>query len=51
MAHLKNKVKIVVKGFAEKEGVDYEENFSPIEKWATIWTLFALATQKVMKFH
>eukprot|EP00253_Pinus_taeda_P027245 PITA_27245 len=40
----KHKVKLVEKGFAQKEGVDYEETFSPTAKWATIRTLFALAT-------
>eukprot|EP00253_Pinus_taeda_P003450 PITA_03450 len=42
----KHKARLVEKGFAQKEGVDYEETFSPTAKWATIWTLFALVTQK-----
>eukprot|EP00253_Pinus_taeda_P024629 PITA_24629 len=36
------KSRLVEKGFAQKEGVDYEETFAPTTKWATIWTLFAL---------
>jgi len=32
----KHKANLVGKGFAQKEGVNYEDNFSPIEKWATI---------------
>eukprot|EP00253_Pinus_taeda_P003729 PITA_03729 len=47
----KHKGRLVVKGFAQKEGVDYEENFSPITKWDTIWTLFSLAVQNGWKFH
>jgi hypothetical protein len=31
-----------VEGFVEKEGIKYEENFSPTEKWATIRALLAL---------
>ena len=39
----KHKARLVAKCFAQKEAVNYEETFSPIAKWATIWTLFALA--------
>eukprot|EP00253_Pinus_taeda_P004154 PITA_04154 len=41
----KHKVRLVEKGFAQKEGINYEDTFSPIEKWATIRTLFALSAQ------
>ena len=37
-----HKSSLVEKGFRNKEGVDYEDTFSPTAKWATIWTLFAL---------
>jgi hypothetical protein len=39
-----HKVRLMAKGFAQKEGIDYEDTFSPIEKWTTIRTLFSLAT-------
>eukprot|EP00253_Pinus_taeda_P025951 PITA_25951 len=41
----KHKAMLVEKGFAQKEGVDYEETFSPTTRWATIRTLFALTAQ------
>eukprot|EP00253_Pinus_taeda_P013832 PITA_13832 len=47
----KHKSKLVAKGFAQKEGVNYEENFSPTTKWATIQTLFALTFQNGWKVH
>ena len=47
----KHKARLVAKGFAQKEGVDNEEIFAPTAKWATIWTLFALAAQKGWKVH
>eukprot|EP00253_Pinus_taeda_P017718 PITA_17718 len=47
----KHKARLVEKGFAQKEGVDYEETFAPIAKWATIQTLFALVAQNGWKVH
>eukprot|EP00253_Pinus_taeda_P018646 PITA_18646 len=41
----KHKARLGAKGFAQEEGVDYEETFAPTAKWATIRTLFALAAQ------
>jgi hypothetical protein len=47
----KQKARLVGKGFAQKEGVDYEETFAPTEKWATICTLFSMAAQNGWKIH
>lgn len=47
----KCKVRLVAKGYIQKEGVYYIETFSPIEKWSTIRTLFFLAAQKWWKIH
>jgi len=47
----KHKDRLVEKVFSQKEGVDYEETFSPTAKWATIRTLFALTAQNNWKVH
>jgi hypothetical protein len=47
----KHKARLMEKGFAQKEGVDYEESFSPTKKWATIYTLFSMATQNGWKIY
>ena len=47
----KHNVRFLEKGFPHKEGVEYEETFSPTTKWATIRTLFALAAQNGWKVH
>jgi hypothetical protein len=47
----KHKSRFMAKELAHKEGVDYEENFSPTTKWATIRTLFSMAAQNGWKIH
>ncbi|NHW78368.1 hypothetical protein HA391_26290, partial [Escherichia coli] len=36
------KVRLVAKGFAQKEGVDYNEIFSPVVKDTSIWVILSL---------
>eukprot|EP00253_Pinus_taeda_P036646 PITA_36646 len=47
----KHKDRLVEKGFAQKEGVDYEETFCTTTKWATIRALFSLVAQNSWKVH
>jgi hypothetical protein len=47
----KHKTRFMEKVFAQEEGVDYEETFSPTAKWATIRTLFSMVAQNGWKIH
>lgn len=47
----KNKAKLVVKGYSQKPGVDFNETFTLVARLDTIRTLIALATQKRWKLH
>ncbi|GJZ60536.1 retrovirus-related pol polyprotein from transposon TNT 1-94 [Tanacetum coccineum] len=47
----KHKARLVVKGYAQKQGVDYSEVFAPVARWDTIRTIFAFAAQRGMKIH
>ncbi|KAD3641836.1 hypothetical protein E3N88_31060 [Mikania micrantha] len=42
----KYKARLVVKGYAQKEGVDYGEVFAPVARWDTIQILLAIAAKR-----
>ncbi len=41
-------VKLVVQGFTETYGVDYDQTFSPVVKFESIWTVLSLCAQQDM---
>ena len=47
----KHKARLVVKGYAQKQGLDYSEVFATVARWDTIRTIFAFAAQRGMKIH
>lgn len=49
--YVKFKARLVVKGYAQKEGVDYYEVFAPVAHWDTIRTLLAIAAQRGWKVY
>ena len=47
----RHKARLVAQGFAQKQGLDYDETFSPVVRFESLRTVIALAVQKGMKMH
>nr|GEV22050.1 retrovirus-related Pol polyprotein from transposon TNT 1-94 [Tanacetum cinerariifolium] len=43
---IRNKSRLVAKGYAQKEGVDFEESFAPVARLEVVWLFIAYATHK-----
>nr|GEW00303.1 hypothetical protein [Tanacetum cinerariifolium] len=42
----RNKARLIAKGYAQKEGIDFEESFAPVARWEDVWIFFAYAAHK-----
>ena len=47
----KYKAIFVAKGFSQKEGINYEETFSPVARYTSIRTIMALASMMKWDLH
>jgi hypothetical protein len=47
----KHKARFVARGFSQKEGIDHEETFAPVERYTSIRTIIVLATKMKWKLH
>ena len=45
----KHKARFVARGFSQKEGIDYEENFAPLSRYTSIRSVLSMAF--VMKWN
>jgi Reverse transcriptase (RNA-dependent DNA polymerase) len=48
---IKYKSRIVAQGFTQIEGLDYDETFAPVAKFASICAIMALATEHDLEIH
>jgi hypothetical protein len=47
----KHKAIFVARGFSQKEGIDYEETFSPVAIYTSIRTIISLEEKMKWKLH
>lgn len=47
----KYKARFIARGFSQKEGIDFDENFAPVERYTSIRSIISLASILGWKLH
>ncbi|KAK3719576.1 hypothetical protein QZH41_006798 [Actinostola sp. cb2023] len=47
----RRKARLVAQGFSQKQGVDYDETFSPVVRFESLRTVIALSVKQELKLH
>ena len=45
---IRNKARLVVKGYSQQEGIDYEETFAPVARLEAVRIFLAFAAHKIL---
>ena len=48
---IKQKARLVARGFVQQEGIDYDDTFAPVARMESVWVLLALAAQEGWGVH
>ena len=48
---VRNKARLVCKGYSQQEGIDYEETYAPIERMEVVRMFLEYATNKNFKVY
>lgn len=47
----RHKARLVIKGYKQQQGRDYEETFAPVARMETVRTMLSIAAQHKWKFY
>ena len=48
---VRNKARLICKGYSQQEGIDYEETYAPVARMEAIRMFLAYATNKNLKVY
>jgi hypothetical protein len=48
---VKHKAQLVAKGYAQWQGIDYEEVFAPVARMESVWLILVVAAHEDLQVH